>query len=370
MQNKARVFIISWTCTLALIGASASSAFAQCEYFDHNGSGSIGGNTWVYVLGQYDTAGPMDVDSSGWVDLRDLLAFIPFFGHDCPAAWHDTTSNHIEGLILTEWEVHETELAGITGNLPAGSITYRLYAEMSHEEDIILAVYGDDEAPLNVSSDGTFYGFGSESEFGIVVVDSYNPAFNSVFPANAYSTMLSCGRVPEEDPFVGPGTGYVSGWQFPLQDLDDVGDIVLSDTIGGAWFNHFNFISNQQSGLVFLGQFTIVDGSTLEGTLNLLAETTMEIGHGIEIAEGLSFSSNNLDVLGCTDSDATNYNPAATIQFGPCFFQGDFNQDGETTIEDLLILLQQFGCTECPSGDLNGDGIVGVQDILTFLMLY
>jgi hypothetical protein len=367
MQNRAWIFIISWISTLALIGASASSAFAQCEYFDHNGDGFIGGNTWVYVLGQYDTAGPMDVDSSGWVDLRDLLAFIPFFGSNCPADWHETTTDHIEGLILTEWEVHETELAGITGNLPAGSITYRLYAEMSHEEDIILAVYGDDEAPLNVSSDGTFYGFGGES--GTIVVDNYSSILGSVFPAYSYSTMLSCGRLPEDnDLFL--TTMYVSGWQAQLEDLDDDGDMVLADTTGGAWFNAGQQIPSQQSGLVFLGQFTIMDGSTLEGTLNLLAKTEMEDGQGIETGEGLTFSTDNLDVLGCTDPEATNYNPAATIQFGPCFFQGDFNQDGETTVEDLLILLQQFGCTECPSGDLNGDGIVGVQDILIFLMLY
>ena len=73
-------------------------------------------------------------------------------------------------------------------------------------------------------------------------------------------------------------TGYVSNWLAPLQELNADGDIVLADTTGGAWFSSGNQMQLQQDGLVFLGQFTIVDGSTLEGTLNILAKTAMEGG--------------------------------------------------------------------------------------------
>jgi hypothetical protein len=357
-----RIFILA----LALLTEQAIQAQSPCEWFDHNGDGFIGANTWVYVLGQYDTAGEMDVDSSGWVDVRDLLAFIPFFGAQCPVGWYDTTTGHIEGLVLTEWAVHEAELAGMVDTIPAGSITYRLYAEMSHD-DVILAVYGDDEAPLNISSDGTFYEFGGD--FGTVVVDDYNAIFSVLFPAYPYTTMLSCGLLPGEYPD-GLMTSYISSWQALLTDLDVNGDMVLSDTTGGAWFNSGNQISSQQDGLVFLGQFTIVDGSTLEGTLNLLAKTELEEGQGIEFAEGLTFSSDELAVLGCMDAAATNYDPAATIAFGVCFLPGDFNEDGAITVTDLLMLLDQFGCDSCPSGDLNDDGIVSIQDILIWLGLF
>jgi hypothetical protein len=306
----------------------------------------------------------MDVDSSGWVDVRDLLAFIPFAGASCPVEWYDTSTGHIEGLVLTEFAVHETELAGMSDNIPAGSITYRLYAEMSHDEDVILAVYGDDEDPLTISSDGTFYGFGGD--FGTVVVDDYNAVFSAIFPAYPFTTLLSCGRLPGEDPD-GLLTSHVSHWQALLEDLDVNGDMVLSDTTGGAWFNSGLQIPSQQDGLVFIGQFTVVDGSTLEGTLNLSAKTELEEGQGIEFAEGLTFSSDELDVLGCMDAAATNYNPDATISFGVCFLPGDFNEDGAYTVSDLLTLLDLFGCENCPSGDLNNDGIVSVQDILIWL---
>ncbi|MDO7741041.1 MAG: hypothetical protein MUP94_05120 [Flavobacteriales bacterium] len=341
-----------------------AQAQSPCEWFDWDGDGFVGANTWVYVLGQYDTAGEMDVDSSGWVDVRDLLAFIPFAGASCPVEWYDTSTGHIEGLVLTEFAVHETELAGMSDNIPAGSITYRLYAEMSHDEDVILAVYGDDEDPLTISSDGTFYGFGGD--FGTVVVDDYNAVFSAIFPAYPFTTLLSCGRLPGEDPD-GLLTSHVSHWQALLEDLDVNGDMVLSDATGGAWFNSGLQIPSQQDGLVFIGQFTVVDGSTLEGTLNLLAKTELEEGQGIEFAEGLTFSSDELDVLGCMDAAATNYNPAATIAFGVCFLPGDFNEDGAYTVADLLTLLDLFGCDNCPSGDLNNDGIVSVQDILIWL---
>ena len=70
------------------------------------------------------------------------------------------------------------------------------------------------------------------------------------------------------------------------------------------------------------------------------------------------------------DEEATNFDPAATWQLdSDCAYPGDFNGDGEFTVEDLLGMLADFGCTSCPQGDINGDGMVNVQDILLFLTL-
>ena len=360
---KAILLCIGLTCSYS------SQSQTPCDWFDWDGDGFVGANTWVYVLGQYDTAGEMDVDSSGWVNVRDLLEFLPFFGTACfeESDWHEETTGHIEGLILTEWEVHESELTGLVANIPAGSITYRLYAELSHEDDVVLAVYGDDEDPLNISSDGTFYGFGED--WGTVVVEDYNSVFSSIFPANAFSTMLSCGELPEV-PEPNSMMSHVSHWLAPLEELNADGNIVLADTTGGAWFNSGSQNPMQQDGLVFLGQFTIVDGSTLEGTLNILAKTVMEGGEGTETANGLTFSNENLDVLGCTDPAANNFNPLATYMYGICSYPGDYDEDGLITVSDLLALLSFFGCESCPDQDLTGDDVVTVQDILVWLGLF
>jgi hypothetical protein len=308
----------------------------------------------------------MDVDSSGWVDMEDLLSFLPFLGHTCPVEWHDTTYNHILGLVLTEWEVHEMDLVGIDSDLPAGSVTYRLYVQLSDIDDIVLAGYGNENTPLNIEADGTFYGFGSVSIGNTVVMDDYNPNFAQIFPAHEYSTWFTTGLLSTYSPQVSWIFGGVDE-NWTDQEIDSV--IQISDSTGGGWFVTNQLVDNPSGGLALLGQFTVVGGSTLEGSINILVETNTEVGHAIELGEGLTFTTDNLTVLGCTEQGATNYNPDATLSFGLCIYLGDVDEDGSLTISDLLLILSQFGCTDCLLEDLDGDEIITVQDILMFLTL-
>jgi hypothetical protein len=78
---------------------------------------------------------------------------------------------------------------------------------------------------------------------------------------------------------------------------------------------------------------------------------------------------------GCTDQTACNYDPTATIDDGSCEFvscvcPGDFNDDNEINVADLLTLLAEFGCTQNCVTDMNGDGLVNSSDMLTFLSLF
>jgi hypothetical protein len=58
---------------------------------------------------------------------------------------------------------------------------------------------------------------------------------------------------------------------------------------------------------------------------------------------------------GCTNEEALNYSPLATIGDQSCIYEVDFesgcasdtNQDGIVSVADLLILLGEFGTT-CP----------------------
>ena len=46
---------------------------------------------------------------------------------------------------------------------------------------------------------------------------------------------------------------------------------------------------------------------------------------------------------------------------------GDVNGDGYVNVDDLLVVISQWGpCSGC-SGDLNEDGVVGVDDLLVIL---
>ena len=45
----------------------------------------------------------------------------------------------------------------------------------------------------------------------------------------------------------------------------------------------------------------------------------------------------------------------------------DLNGDGVTTVQDLLLVLSEFGCNTSCTADINGDGFVTVADILLIL---
>jgi len=49
------------------------------------------------------------------------------------------------------------------------------------------------------------------------------------------------------------------------------------------------------------------------------------------------------DVYGCTYDTAINYNPVATFDDGSCeFLWGDVNHDGELTIQDLILIVNEI----------------------------
>lgn len=356
---------MTWKTCLLIAGLSlAREATAQtpCEWFDHNGDGFLGANTWLYVLGQFGTEGALDLDEDGWVDADDVLSFLPYFGHNCPVAWHDTTATpHLLGLVLVEWATAPEDLSSLTDVLPAGTVTYRLYAHVAEPSDRILGGFGTDSAPMSVSTDGEFFGFGSEGPDDSVLASDVNPLFYGFAPAMEFNTWLTLGEEP--------GTTDV----LSVAEVESLGSAGASsmgwaDAVGGVWFNSATVNAPQaEDGLILLGQFTPVGGTFLSGTLNLLLESYPDGEHEIERVEGLTFGTDDLSVLGCMDPEAANFNPEATFPAGPCFAVGDLDGDGEIGLSDFLELIEQFGCTDCPGADFNGDGVVSIQDILLFL---
>lgn len=82
-----------------------------------------------------------------------------------------------------------------------------------------------------------------------------------------------------------------------------------------------------------------------------------------------------LSCAGCTDPTACNYDASATLDDGSCEFQscvcmGDFNDDNEINVADLLSLLAEFGCSSNCVTDMNGDNMVNSSDMLDFLSLF
>lgn len=134
------------------------------------------------------------------------------------------------------------------------------------------------------------------------------------------------------------------------------------------------------------------DSETKTSLITVLAHTTLYLdtdldGYGdennsIQVCDSpVGYVSNNLD---CDDTDNTVY-PGAPgtgmnidndcngliegTEVGEC--TGDFNQDGNRDVADLLFMLQFFGCDQnCGEADMNGDGNVTQADLLTFLPMF
>ena len=109
-----------------------------------------------------------------------------------------------------------------------------------------------------------------------------------------------------------------------------------------------------------------------------------------------------LEVLGCENENACNYNPQATDDDGSCVYadtpcstcnpdgtvnpndddgdgicnnedvcSGDFNNDGVRTASDVLVVLAAYGCdNECGEADLDGNGFVTASDVLAMLSYF
>jgi hypothetical protein len=129
------------------------------------------------------------------------------------------------------------------------------------------------------------------------------------------------------------------------------------------------------NGLHLMGQFTVLDGQDFSGQAGLALGVSqagqLSMEHLMAVT-GSPFGLSDLEVLGCMDAEASNYDALATYDNGSCEYcsPGDADCDGIIGIEDVLNLLSQFGCTQdCGWADLDGDGAVGASDVMLWLSL-
>ena len=89
--------------------------------------------------------------------------------------------------------------------------------------------------------------------------------------------------------------------------------------------------------------------------------------------DGQLFEVGTSECLGCTQSLACNYAPLAMFDDAGCdLVVADFNGDQFVAIDDMLLLLSEFGnCTSTTCiADIDGDSDVGVNDLLLLLSAF
>lgn len=357
---------------LAVTILCSQLSMAQCLY-DLNGDGVVNYNSDLLIqLGTYgsnDAAG--DYNQNGISDVRDLMELSLHLSSPCPVEAVPQSNGRIQDVFLVEYHVHDEALEDSFGEvIEAGSVTYRLYAQLTDATDYVLGVFGDAQAPLSVSLSAPLY----QNDGGAVLASDVQTVFYPVFPGLAYDSWLSV----SVDPLGLPSFDHnltPSVMQTFEEEVDDNLGWTWDSEAGAAWLTYGFYDEPELEGdLRLLGQFTLSPAESIEGVVNLKIVTMEAPGESnivsCEEAFGLSFSSDNALAGGCTDPGASNYNPGAVVDNETCEYLGDLNGDGAVDTDDLLDLISGLGCSDCPDLDLSADGVVNVQDLLVFLTAY
>ena len=229
-----------------------------------------------------------------------------------------------------------------TNPLGDGQNTYRLYVEFTTNDVELVAVYGTDTAPwqMTSTSDNGFYNNVLGGDFGGPI----NPVFFPMFPELEYDSWFTIGAEPGED------DGLNSAFDAALTSLDDFnngGDFIVNTFIGGSIFVVPG--SNAQglpiNNKVLIGQFTtsgIVDALVNIQYRNSAQESLQEEGLTLTFPQA---------TLGCTDDSACNYDPSAELDDGSCLENdlcGECGGDNSTC----------QGCTDQNACNYDPDAIV------------
>jgi hypothetical protein len=259
-------------------------------------------------------------------------------------------------------------------DLVPGQTTYRIYQNLLNEDDFLSSVYGNNDDPMMLSTTTGFY----NSQFGGTTAAAINPSLFGFFPDLAADSWVTIGidsqptgdegdiSVVESD-----GQPWVSAFAAG-SDLDG-SDFEMSDFTGGAWYV-LNGTPNglpDENGRVLLLQITTA--GELYGLINT---QIFENGNGEnDIRNNFEFSGvgeffpgGNIvnNACGCTDEEATNYDPTAEYDNGTCIEAIEGCQDDTACNYDPLVNTDDGSCTYADAGydcdgnclaDADGDGV-------------
>lgn len=216
-------------------------------------------------------------------------------------------------LVDVEVEVF-AEHTGMVGDVDlTGYTTYRLFAVLENENDFVSAVYAVPGEPLEVNTTTDFY----QDPLGATVGNNILGALLGTFPAVEFDSYVTIGRTADTDP--GNDITAVQSAQDPWIDQFNAGGNVVIDD--GAWFTLFgpdavNAVAGPDL-RVLIGQFTTT--GDISGFVNVQVFVD-GVQANSDFGVGFPFSSVEGAVFGCTNEDADNYDPAATVDDGSCIF--------------------------------------------------
>ena len=222
--------------------------------------------------------------------------------------------------------------------LGTGESTYRIYANFTSNDVEVTAMYGTDTEPWLLDGDAAFYQDPLGGDFGGAI----NPLFFSSFPNLEYDTWWTIGAQP------GDSDGLNTAFDQALtsfEDWNNGGDFVVNTFIGGSIFivPGANGQGNPINGRVLLGQVTT--SGTTEALINLQFRDSIQESF---YASGMTLTF-PIAGAGCNDPLACNYDETAEGD-ADCIFPAEFydcdgcinDADNDGVCDELEVL----GCTD------------------------
>jgi len=328
----------------------------DCPY-DLNGDDFTGANELLFFLSDYGVVGNTDYDfnDNGFRDFEDVLMLSRHLGTNCTQAEVQATTGLISGLLIEPVDTLQQDLIDANDTIPAGAITYRLYAVVSNPEVTVVGVWGNAEFPLTLNApDGLFFSSFQTVSSGTYFASDVSPFFFPLFPTYDRASWWTLNHAP------GEAFQYIQPLGSTADFMDEMDDssIQFDADMGDGWFVYDYIDASMElptaSNLKLLGQFTTLGQSGICGQLNLEIRTHFD-GEPtqFEQAYGLTFSTPGADT------------PCESLS--PCPVGADFNQDGLIGTSEVLLMLAAFGDVATGPEDLNDDGMVNVSDVLILL---
>ncbi|MBN30686.1 MAG: hypothetical protein CL845_01620 [Crocinitomicaceae bacterium] len=325
------------------IADDATCVFAQ-EYYscagdclgDHDGDG---------ICNELEIPGCMDSQALNYDSNVTDLDGSCIYPAVCNAPSACNYTPYEAYCIEIESYVEHSGLVGMTDL--SGYTTYRIYALCENEDDFVSAVAGDDEFPTYIHSTTDFF----QHEAGGVLGESSNPLIFPFIPEAAYDSWVTIGLEGEVESASGEASvSILEGLEPWVEPFEAGGSLNIADALGGLWYV-LNGASNGIAGedkKVLLGQFTtdgnmdgqlyiqfFEHGDGINGGFNKLiglhdacglpAYDACEFAEEHYDCEGICLVDTDadgicdaLEIPGCTDAEANNYDVYATDDNGTC----------------------------------------------------
>ena len=238
-------------------------------------------------------------------------------------------------------------------NTIENNTTYRVYAQFEPGAAVdMTALYGNSSAPWWTTTTGAFYQHPLGADFG----GNINPGFFAFFPELEYDSWLTIGAGPGDYNALAQENMYLY-----LPAFNEGEDMIIDTEDGAQIFLNSGASATQgvpdAEGRLLVGQFTT------DGVVFLRYNVQFELdGQLVQFPDvELTFP---LVVGGCTDSVASNYDPAANFDDMGCIYEGCTddtadNYDPGANLNDGTCLYT--GCMDIEADNYDAQANTGDQ---------